>query len=238
MAATRSAPSFVKQLRSELELPASTGGVAGRVLRRKVAQILRQSGRSKMTSRFRSELQQALLAAGIHTDRPVATSTLFQGEWLSFAAVPFPPESVLFSKEADLCEFIRRGIGRLSGLEGLRELGNEFRVGAKGQKIDLLCEEVAQSRKGDLVAIELKRGDPGYGVKEQLDAYLDALRQHPKARGRQVRGIIISGPDEDAQSAAGATSRNRIDWLYYRLVLEKASPVANTKGQMRTKVTR
>jgi hypothetical protein len=57
-----------------------------------------------------------------------------------------------------------------------------------------------------------------------LDTYLDALKQHPKAKGRQVRGIIISGPDADAQSAAKAPSNNRIDWYYYRVVLERATP--------------
>jgi hypothetical protein len=200
-----------------------------RIVRRKGRSLVRSSGRSRVTDDFVRQLATALEAAAICTSPPLTARPLFQDDWVYFSNMPIRPDSVFFAREQDLCDFIRRGLGVLPLLMGLREIENEFRLGTR-QRIDLLCEELAQSRRGDLVAIELKRGDPGYGVKAQLDAYLDALKQHPKAKGRQVRGIIISGPDEDAQSAAKAPSKNRIAWFYYKIGLEKAISRSSEEG--------
>ena len=124
---------------------------------------------SAVTQSFLAQLEAALKTAGLFTNRPLSGRALFQKDWLSFSNAAFPPDAAFFALERDLCEFMRRALGVLPELAGLHEIRDEFHLGS-GQRIDLLCEEVAQSGKGDLVAIEFKRGDPGYGVKTQLDS--------------------------------------------------------------------
>jgi hypothetical protein len=197
------------------------------VIRRKVRRLLADSGRKIVSQPFIADFDQALTAAKVFTHRSLIGRPLFQDEWLEFCLQPFPAHAVLFQSEHDLVEFMRRAIGVLPPLESLRPMdlrqlaiGREFVLPSR-QRIDLLCEEQHQSGKGDLVAIEFKRGDPSYGVITQLDAYLDALSRHPIAQGRQARGLIISGPDDDGRSAAMAASRNRIDWYVYAVGLHK-----------------
>jgi hypothetical protein len=216
----KSIDAFVDRISKELAPPLGTPEGERRVVRRKVSQVLNLCGRKVVTQGFLAQLERVLAAARVFTSRQLTGRALFQKEWLQFSNAEFPPDAVVFPTERDLCEFIRRALGVLPELAALREIGGEFRL-RSGQRIDLLCEEVAQSGKGDLVAIELKKGDPGYGVKAQLDAYLDALSRHPKAKGRQVRGLIISGPDDDSRSAALASSKHRIDWYCYRVHLER-----------------
>jgi hypothetical protein len=221
----KSINTFVARIAKEIAPPLGAPENERRVVRRKVSHVLALCGRKAVTQGFLAELEAALKAARVFTNRPLAGRALFQKDWLHFSNAEFPLDAVVFARERDLCEFIRRALGLLPELAGLREVGEEFRLGS-GQRIDLLCEEVAQSGRGDLVAIELKRGDPGYGGKTQLDVYLEALSRHPKAKGRQVRGLIISGPDDDSRSAAGASSKHRIDWYCYRVRLEKISRTA------------
>jgi hypothetical protein len=190
-----------------------------------VRRLLSDSGRKIVTQSFINDLDQALAASKVFASRSLSGHPLFQDDWLEFSTQPFPAHAVLFPSEHDLVEFMRRAIGVLPPLDRLRPLnlrqvflGREFTLPSR-QRIDLLCEEQHQSGKGDLVAIEFKRGDPSYDVITQLDTYLDALARHPIAQGRGRRGVIISGPDQDARSAAGTVSRNKIEWYTYQVHL-------------------
>ena len=216
MTSTKSVTTCIQKLRQALaaappECP---------TVRRKVRRLLADSGRAIVTQSFATDLDRALKASKVFTNRPVIGRPLFQDDWVEFSTRPFPPHAVCFTTEHDLIEFMKRAIGVLPPLDGLREIEQEFTLASR-QRIDLLCEARAQSGKGDLVAIEFKRGDPGYGVVAQLDAYLDALAQSTVGKGRVVRGLIISAPDADAQSSAGARPRNRIDWYVYQVALHK-----------------
>ena len=222
MRANRSVASCVEGLRQSLLEKTRTAPECVPVIRRKVRRLLAEAGKEHVTQSFVTELDQTIRALGLFASRPLCGRPLFQDDWLELSTQAFAPHSVFFPTEQELVEFMRRAIGVLPPLDNLKEISLEFQLPTR-QRIDLLCEEYAQSGKGDLVAIEIKRGDPSYGVVTQLDNYLAALQAIPEAAGRQVRGLIISAPDQDSRSAQGAPSRNRIDWYFYRIALEPAA---------------
>ncbi len=166
MGSEKSVATCVAQIRTELEQAVHATGNGHPVIRRKVRRLLAGAGRRAVTKSFRNDLNQALVEANIFTDRPVLGRPLFQDEWLEFSTQPFPPHRVCFSFEHDLVEFMRRAVGVMPPLDVLRAIDEEFSLPSR-RRIDLLCEEVVQSGKGDLVAIEFKRSDPGYGVVAQ-----------------------------------------------------------------------
>jgi hypothetical protein len=218
----RSIAACVRQISQDLESgKAKNADSRAPLIRRKIVRLLSDCGRQNITRPFLAEFDQALTTASLFTRPSLVARPLLQDECVEFSTRPFDPQSVFFETEAELREFLRRAVGVMPPLEALQERAYEYRL-PSGKRIDLLCEEISKNGKGALVAIEFKRDDPTYGVVAQLDAYLTELAKTAEGRGRQVRGLIISGPERDGRAADVSHAQNRIDWYYYSVALQAA----------------
>ncbi|MBP1779469.1 MAG: Endonuclease NucS, partial [candidate division NC10 bacterium] len=193
-------------------LPEPRAGVefadSGATRWRRVSSILGECGVRRAAKPFLAALARRLADERIFS-RPLLTEAgLDRHDRVQFALVPFPPDAMLFDKERELLAFIEAAVGTYGPLKGLRLKGTEYRLRSL-RRVDLLCEEKA--RHGALVAIELKRTTSVDGVVNQLTRYLHELKDEPIAGGRSVRGIIISGREDEtvAESLAGRTD---IEW--------------------------
>jgi Endonuclease NucS len=200
---------YVAELKTDLPEPRPGAEFAdsGAIRWRKLSSILRDCGVGRATKGFLADLARRLADEHIYS-RPLLTeSGLERSDRVQFALVPFSPDAMLFDKERDFRAFIEAAVGTFGPLKGLRLKGIEYRL-RSGRRIDLLCEE--KGPHGALVAVELKTTE-GDGVVNQLTRYLDELKQESIARGRDVRGIIISGR-EDETVAESLARRSDIQW--------------------------
>lgn len=208
----KSLPAFVEGLAAALKASTSQPPVE----KRKFSTILSQCGRKHTSVVFQSQLADAIVKKGIHVSPPIADAVVQRKDWIRFSTTPIPPESLLFPSEKDLRQFVVASIGRgvFRNLQLHRENGvlrcREYKL-ANGKRIDLLCDEKVSSGPTRLVAIELKRGS-GAEAAYQIVDYLEGLRRQFK--GRQVRGIVITGIDEPV--TAFLTARPDLDITVFR----------------------
>ena len=101
--------------------------------------------------------------------------------------------------------------------------------GALGQQyttdvgiIDLLARE---KKSGDLVVIELKRGNTGSRVIGQVLAYIDWVELNLASKGQKVRGIVIVAEGNRALFAAQHQVSGKVSIRYYRVNLDIFKPV-------------
>jgi hypothetical protein len=169
-----------------------TGSLASRtVVRRRMAVVGRQCGRARLTSGFLAELETALHRAGIHTDRLLNARSTRQTDWVRFSAAAFSPSEVVFGCEKQLVDLVVNSVGKVPPLNDLRIVRREYAL-PSGRRIDLVCEQIARSNNGDIVAVEFKKGRAGAAAVEQLGNYLDELQSTRLASGRAVRGILLA----------------------------------------------
>jgi hypothetical protein len=86
-------------------------------------------------------------------------------------------------------------IGVVDPFRGLKILAQEYRL-PSGRRIDILCEEVHKSGRGDLVVLEFKRDNSPDGVVAQILRYLEELSDVPLFAGRRLKGTILSGRED------------------------------------------
>jgi hypothetical protein len=175
--------SFVKELKRAL--------TERRVVSRKMSSVARQCGRLRLTNGFLGKLEQDLQRAGIHTDRELRSTSTLPKHSVKFSLHAFSPSEVEFGREQQLVDLIVHSIGKVHPLLDLKIREREYGL-PSGRSVDLLCEEVNRAGKGDLVAVEFKKGQAGAGAAEQLTNYLTELRGLRIAEGRTVRGIILA----------------------------------------------
>ena len=167
-------------------------GLARRtVVRRRLAVIARQCGRSRLSEAFIGELETALRRAQIHVDRPLDKRASVSKELVRLSLKPFAPAEVEFGCERQLVDLVVDAVGRVAPLTNLRIWRREFAL-PSGRRIDLLCKATDRSGKGDLVALEFKRGTARLEAIQQLHEYIEELRAQRFAAGRRVRGILLA----------------------------------------------
>ncbi len=122
--------------------------------------------------------------------------------------------------EASLSHFLQKNFRTLPHFKKarLRYLGAEVVI-APGSKIDILAED---KKSNELVAIELKSGEPDKGLVAQAGRYMTALKQKAARDGRPgARLLIVSGqPDQEFQSQVQALAAKRgvpTHWLTYKV---------------------
>ena len=72
----------------------------------------------------------------------------------------------------------------------------------------------------------LKKAKKADGVVTQIVGYLEELSAHPLAKGRKVRGIIVSGRADDVEAGTLASERRfRIEWYCYKVSAREAPDV-------------
>lgn len=212
---------FIDDMKAALRENAAAGQ-SPPVERRLLSTVASECG-SRATGKFRDRLQKQLRESGIHANPPLTDIGLRLKDWVRFSTESFPPDTLLFSSEKHLQKFVEACLGsgdfrNLRLYKGDRGSGREFRL-PDGGKIDLLCEEITRSGPGALVAIELKR-EQQRGTLEQVIGYLDDLKL--LFPGRSVRGIIVSGrEDEVAASMLRTVTVHRIDWYCYHVKFGK-----------------
>jgi hypothetical protein len=177
-------------------------------------------------------LEHALLRARIHTDRKLGSSSTLPRHSIRFWMQSFAPAEVEFGRERQLVDLVLQSIGRVPPLLHLKVRRLEFHL-PSGRSVDLLCEEVSRGGKGDLVAVEFKKGPAGAGAVEQLANYLNELKGTRIASGRAVRGIILARQITSSlhfQPVDGS----RIDMYEYRFTFNPVvSPAASfPRGQI------
>lgn len=186
------------------------------VERRKLKTLLSECAK-RGTPAALAQLDRRFAEAGLYFDYPLSESSLRRDDYLWISTGPFPPDSMLFPREADLRKFVVAclGSGAFRQLEPLRlkgrSTGLEFPL-ANGSRVDLLCQERAKSGQGALVAIEFKR-DRERGTVEQLIGYIDQLKA--MFPGRAVRGIVISGREDQVQAARSLQAGRGYDIRWY-----------------------
>lgn len=83
--------------------------------------------------------------------------------------------------------------------------------------IDLLARDKIS---GDLVVIELKRGDADYKVIGQILAYIDWVERNLASEGQKVRGVVIVAEGNKALFAAQRQVHGKVSVMYYRVNLD------------------
>ena len=88
---------------------------------------------------------------------------------------------MLFDREAPLSHFLQKNFRALPYFKkaGLRYLCAEVVI-APGSKIDIMAED---KKSNELVAIELKSGEPDEGLVAQAGRYMTALKQKAAETG-------------------------------------------------------
>lgn len=214
---------WVSRLGAELPdgTPAAAYATPGATRTRKLSTVVKECGFKAGTQELLTDIDNALAASGIHSHRPLASRALKNDDWVKFSRLPFPPDELFFSNERLLTEYLLAGIGHFGPFKDLELLGQEYRL-PSGRFIDLLCRERRKDGKGQLVAIELKKGDNSTGVVTQIRKYLDELATLEQAQGRPVRGIIVSGRADDAEAEnLSASNKHEISWYTYAVTLER-----------------
>lgn len=220
--ATDPVMAFIEQMRIDL-FDDEDEGMIPPIEKRKLRTVL-AACKHKGTKVFLNRLEGQLEKAGIYTETRLSDSGLLLDDWVLFSTGPFPPDSWFFPREDDLRRFVEAclGKGKFRNLHICRfpghKSGREYQLG-DGRKIDLLCEERTKKGPGALVAIELKR-EHELGTVTQLIGYMDALRQlYPS---RDVKGIIISGREERAESMVLRTVAGYdIEWFCYQVKFDR-----------------
>ncbi|MHB1330816.1 MAG: endonuclease NucS domain-containing protein [Minisyncoccota bacterium] len=129
---------------------------------------------------------------------------LSEGKWVE--KEPSYPKEV---KENIIQERLTRQIGRATVLEanlenlivdrvediepGLKLVGRQVDTRVVG-RLDLLCED----KNGDLVVVELKRGEAGSSIIDQTQRYMGWAMDHRAKPGQKVRGVIVVGSKDTA----------------------------------------
>ena len=209
---------------------AGEGALSPPVVQRLLGRIATRCQVKKVSVSFLLRLATQLKNAGIHTEPPLNASGLRRTDRIRFSTRAFPIPALLFEKERGLQDFVRAciGVGPFRDLvlfkDGRKPHDSlEFRLPGR-LRIDILCEQKARSGRGDLVAIELKRGKQP-GTVEQLRGYIDALRV--RFPNRNVRGIIITGHDDALATTSLEATRDRgytIDWYCYDVKFNPVHP--------------
>ncbi|MBA3231796.1 MAG: DUF91 domain-containing protein [Acidobacteria bacterium] len=172
-----------------------------------MAVVGRQCGRIRLTSGFLAELETALHRAGIHTDRLLNARSTKQADWVRFSATAFAPSEVEFGCEKQLVNLVVDSVGKVPPLNHLRIVRREYAL-PSGRRIDLVCQEIARSNNGDIVAVEFKKGRANAAVVEQLAYYLEELQSTRIANGRAVRGILLAQNVLTRVNLAASSSRS------------------------------
>lgn len=197
-----------------------------RVVSRKMSSIVRQCGRERVTIGFLTKLEQACQRANIHSDRRIRSSSILPKHSLRFSLEPFTPSEVEFGREQQLVQLFLQSVGRVPPLQDLQVKGREYAL-PSGRSVDLLCERASRSGKGDLVAVEFKKGTAGAGAVEQLANYLKELKATPLAQGRTVRGLLLAKRITSSLEFSTADG-TRIDMYEYKFTF---SIVATLPGR-------
>lgn len=214
---------FVARLLADLPTPAAgtAHALPAHTRHYRAKTIHAECGVRKMHAPFFEVLTARLTDAGIHTDRSLTAPGLQPGDWVRFSRVPFAVTGVAFPREHLLQQFLLGAIGTFGPLKDLRLIGEQYRL-STGRRIDLLCEEARRDRRGALVAVELKRTTDQRTV-EQVVRYLRDLEREDIATGRAgVRGMVISGSDDDIGIDLAKHNRDfDIQWFRYAVSLER-----------------
>ncbi len=222
---------YVAALFEQLPAPGKNDGFASAAFTRtrKLSTLARGCGSSTVHAELLRDLEQALEAAKIYTHRPVSSPALKRNDVVQLSRLRFAPDELFFENEQLLQDFLFAGIGQFGPLRDLERAEQEFAL-PSGRSIDILCRERRKDGRGDLVVVELKKAKKARGVVTQIVGYLQELSAHPLAKGRKVRGIIVSGRGDDVEAGTLASERRfRIEWYHYKVSLEKgqtSSPAA------------
>lgn len=221
---TAALEAFVTDMKAALAAEVAHGESPATV-RRRLRTVTRACG-ARVSTAFLQRLHDRLAAESVYTRPSLRATGLRRDDWIHFSLRSFPAEELLFPREEDLRDFIVEclGTGVFEDLkpyhEGRKDLSKEYLL-PNGRKIDLLCEEKANSGKGALVAMELKIGHR-VGVVEQLLGYLHALKS--RFPHRRVRGIIVTGRrDATGIELVNRTTDFSVDWFCYSVQFTRVS---------------
>ncbi|MDX1887740.1 hypothetical protein [Mycolicibacterium sp. 120270] len=193
--------------------------------------ILSKAGAQRKSAALLSRLQNAFDEAGIETFPPLEDPFLKLSDRVCMLDAKKPIKGLaarrlLFDTERDLQNFIW---ARRDQLEEFRKRGlTGFKQQARldsGRRVDILCKRPADNQ---LVAIELKVGQPDDRSAGQTQQYLDDLARHAKARDfKSAHLIVISGqPDKSVRERVEQHASSRgltVEFLLYQ-VQTKLSP--------------
>ncbi|MBM3748430.1 MAG: DUF91 domain-containing protein [Acidobacteria bacterium] len=141
-------------------------------------------------------------------------------------AVPAAPAGVRFPLEEYLENLIVKNWAHIEFCRNLEFFTDED--GTPGQQyvtdvgiIDLLAKD---KTTGDLVVIELKRGNADSRVIGQVLAYIDWVERNLAMKGQNVRGIVIVADGSKALFAAQRQVSRKVSVRYYRVNLDICEP--------------
>jgi hypothetical protein len=164
------------------------------------------------------------------TAHEVVREPVAEGEAESEAAVPTPSGNapgITFPLEEHLETLIVKNWGEIDFCKDMELFVDED--GTVGQQyttdvgiIDLLARD---KKHGDLVVIELKKGNTDYKVIGQILAYIDWVENNLASKGQMVRGIVIVAQGNKALFAALHQVSKKVSVRYYRVNLEIYKPV-------------
>jgi hypothetical protein len=190
--------------------------------------IIGRAGAKRRSEALLARLDQAFKDAGITTFPPLTDPYLKPSDRVCMLDAKQPVKGLasqrhLLATEKDLQSFVW---ARRAQLDEFRKLGlTGFQEQARldsGRRVDILCKRPALNQ---LVAIELKVGQPDDRSAGQTQQYLDDLARHSKNHGYDsAHLIVISGqPDKSVRNRVEHYARTRgvtVEFLLYRVQTE------------------
>ncbi len=218
MASQRTPESFIASLKAELKPVRTKYAESGSSKRLLLSTVVRACGQKNATKIFRARLHDELKNAGIATDRELIDPGLTASDSVRFALKAFRPTSLLLPTESDLERFVVSALGSEDPFRGLRLWKAQHKL-PSGRRPDLICREGTSG----LVVIEVKRDLSGFNPLTQILGYLDELQNEKIAVGKTLRGLIVTGSEDDNLAALinPATTRYEIQWWCYEIVMRK-----------------
>jgi hypothetical protein len=177
-----------------------------------LATIRDRCGHRHVSQVFLADLTDELGDLGLYAS-PALTSAVDQETWITIQRQPAVPHRVAPS-EAALEAFLMASPHSLKGIPRGAELHKEVRVPGMDRWVDILA-----TTPTTVTLIELKQDAGVVGV-AQLLGYVDAWMRSADAVGRTVKGILVTGvEDEDTRRAVNNAhaAGHDIEWYVYQL---------------------
>lgn len=157
----------------------------------KLSVVLGKCGYQRQSLRRLTRIDQALAESGIYSRPQLSEGGLSVDDRIYFSRTSYEDweRGLRFDSESDLKEFLLKHYTKIDALADLTEPISEYRPPGSNHRVDLLFRQL---RTNNMVAVELKNGDGGYGVGDQLFTYLGDLQGQAIEEGVALSGLIIT----------------------------------------------
>lgn len=190
--------------------PRSGDGAPERRFR--LSSIRDRCGYDRVSAALLAELTVQLEHLGIYASPPLKAG-LSQDAWVTFSRQR-PAIAEVAPAEAALEAFLLASPKSLKGLPSSAHIQHQVRVPGTNRRVDLIA-----TTDDEVTIIELKKAGGALGV-GQLVQYMDAWRKTTAADNKTVRGILLSGVNDEETRRAIEDARlagHELAWYTYQL---------------------